>query len=91
MNYFQFYTEFGDAVKAGALAISEGYIAAINPMDEEKTQVYVYNNIFYSRAVDTKENFKVRQIEYFLSWWSWEVMKRLDFDLDLTCYFYLLL
>ena len=47
-------------MKAGALAISEGHIAPINPMDEEKTQVYVYNNIFYSRAVDTKENFKVR-------------------------------
>lgn len=28
-------------------------------MDEEKTQVFVYDNIFYSRAVDTKDNFKV--------------------------------
>ena len=36
-------------------------------MDEEKTQVYVYNNIFYSRAVDTKENFKVRIMMTFLS------------------------
>lgn len=41
------------------MAIFEGHIAPINPMDSEKTQVYVYNNIFYSRAVDTKENFKV--------------------------------
>jgi protein TIF31 len=63
---FQFYTEFADAVKAGALAISEGHIAPINPMDEEKTQVYVYNNIFYSRAVDTKENFKVCIVVIFL-------------------------
>jgi Clustered mitochondria len=57
----KFYYEFAEAVKAGAVAIFEGHIAPINPMDSEKTQVYVYNNIFYSRAVDTKENFKICQ------------------------------
>ena len=56
----QFYSEFTESVRAGATAIFDGQIAPINPMDPEKTQVFVYNNIFYSRAVDTKENFKVR-------------------------------
>ena len=61
MIYFtvQFYFEFAEAVRAGAVAIFDGHIAPINPMDPEKTQVFVYNNIFYSTAVDTKENFKV--------------------------------
>ena len=61
MNFtVQFYSEFTESVRAGATAIFDGHIAPINPMDPEKTQVFVYNNIFYSRAVDTKENFKVR-------------------------------
>ena len=50
------------------MAIFEGHIAPINPMDTEKTQVYVYNNIFYSRAVDTKENFKVFRSRIAIIW-----------------------
>jgi len=55
------YAEFIDAARTGVLAITEGHIVPINPVDPERTQVFVYNNIFYSRAVDTKENFEVCQ------------------------------
>jgi hypothetical protein len=30
-------------------------------MDSEETQVYVFNNIFISRTVDTKETFKISE------------------------------
>jgi Clustered mitochondria len=53
------YQEFRDAVKTGALAISDGHIAPMNPLDPEKAHVYVYNNIFYSQAVESKESFKI--------------------------------
>jgi Clustered mitochondria len=57
------YQEFADAVMTGTVAIMDGHIAAMNPGDEEKAQVFVYNNIFYSRAVDTDGNFKACQGE----------------------------
>ena len=53
------YQEFKDAVRTGALAISDGHIAPMNPLDAEKAHVYVYNNIFYSQAVESKESFKI--------------------------------
>ena len=53
------YQEFKDAVRTGALAISDGHIAPMNPLDVEKAHVYVYNNIFYSQAVESKESFKI--------------------------------
>jgi Clustered mitochondria len=52
------YQEFADAVMTGTVAIMDGHIAAMNPRDEEKAQVFVRNNIFYSRAVDADGNFK---------------------------------
>ena len=36
-----------------------GFLEPMNPMDEEKTFVYLFNNIFFSKAIDTKDNFKV--------------------------------
>jgi protein TIF31 len=52
-------TEFTEACRQTVIAISKGHIAPVNPMDPEETQVYIYNNIFFSRSIDTKESFKV--------------------------------
>jgi protein TIF31 len=41
------------------IAITQGHIAAVNLMDAEEGRVYVFNNIFFSRAVDMKDTFKV--------------------------------
>mgnify|MGYP003387305870 CR=1 FL=1 len=41
------------------MAISDGYITALNPMDADKAHVFVYNSIFFSRAYDTKETIRV--------------------------------
>jgi protein TIF31 len=50
--------EFVDAATEGAQAIVNGYIPCINPMDPERAYVYVYNNIFFSLAVDGRDNYK---------------------------------
>lgn len=51
--------EFYEACKAGATAVVEGHIAALNPMDPITSQVFVYNNIFFSRALDSKDTFRI--------------------------------
>lgn len=56
---FRTITEFTDACRQTVIAISKGHIAPVNPMDAVDTQVYIYNNIFFSRSIDTKEAFKV--------------------------------
>jgi protein TIF31 len=53
------YTEFADAVKAATVAIVDGLVPSVNAHDEEKLRAYMFNNIFYSRATDSKENFRV--------------------------------
>jgi hypothetical protein len=52
-------TEFTEACRQTVIAICKGHIAPVNPMDAEDIQVFIYNNIFFSRSIDTKEAFKV--------------------------------
>ena len=41
------------------MAIADGHISCLNMSDSEVNFVYVYNGIFVSRAMDSKETFKV--------------------------------
>ena len=52
-------TDFCDSVKAAVVAITEGHISSANPQEDELNRVYFHNNVFYSKAVDSKENFRV--------------------------------
>ena len=52
-------TEYAEACKAVAVAIAEGHITPMNPTEPEPVHVFFYNNIFVSRAVDTKDSFKL--------------------------------
>lgn len=52
-------SEFTESCRQTVIAISKGHIVPVNPMDTEENQVYIYNNIFFSRSIDTKEAFKV--------------------------------
>ena len=53
-------TDFGEAVVLGVKAISEGQITPMNPNEPLRSQVFLHNNIFFSRAVDAGlETFKV--------------------------------
>ncbi|KAF0692958.1 Aste57867_16004 [Aphanomyces stellatus] len=49
-------SEFVDAATQGAVAIVDGSIPPINPMDDENAFVYVYNHIFFSRAVEGQKH-----------------------------------
>ena len=54
--------EFGDAAVAGAMAIFKGQITPMNPNEPSRSQVYLHNNIFFSRAIDSGvDTFKISQ------------------------------
>eukprot|EP00536_Pseudo-nitzschia_multiseries_P004463 jgi/Psemu1/253640/estExt_Genewise1Plus.C_740059 len=53
-------TDFGEAVILGVKAISQGQVTPMNPNEPLRSQVFLHNNIFFSRAVDAGlETFKV--------------------------------
>jgi len=53
-------TDFGEAVVLGVKAISQGQVTPMNPNEPLRSQVFLHNNIFFSRAVDAGlETFKV--------------------------------
>lgn len=52
-------TEFGEASLLGVTAIVDGHIAPMNPNETARAQVFLHNNIFFSRAIDSgPETFK---------------------------------
>ncbi|CAK4085469.1 unnamed protein product [Aphanomyces euteiches] len=53
---FKIVSEFVEAATQGAIAIVDGSIPPINPMDEENAFVYVHNHIFFSRAVEGQKH-----------------------------------
>jgi protein TIF31 len=46
------------AATEGAIAIVKGNLAPLNPNEQRNQQVYVYNYIFFSYALDVIESFK---------------------------------
>jgi protein TIF31 len=53
-------TEFGEASLLGVKAIADGQISPMNPNEPSRSQVYLHNNIFFSRAIDAgPETFKL--------------------------------
>jgi len=51
-------TEFLEAAQRGAIAVIEGNVLALNPNDPAAAQMFLYNNIFLSYAVDGRDSFK---------------------------------
>ncbi|GLE09870.1 hypothetical protein PINS_up021798 [Pythium insidiosum] len=51
---YKIMNEFVEAATQGAVAIVEGHIPPINPMDDSSAHVYVFNNIFFSLSLDGK-------------------------------------
>lgn len=55
-------SDFGDAALQGVKAILDGYIQPMNPNETARSHVYLHNNIFFSRAIDTGlDTFKIIQ------------------------------
>jgi protein TIF31 len=46
------YAEFTDAAVKGAVLLSRGELAPLNPTEERDAQIFVYNNVFFSFGVD---------------------------------------
>ena len=52
------YNDFLEAAVKGAQAIVNGNLMPLNPNETEKQQVFVYNYIFFSYAVDLIDSFR---------------------------------
>lgn len=52
------YSDFLQAATAGAQAIIEGKLTSLNPNEPMKQHVYVYNQIFFSYAIDLPTSYK---------------------------------
>ncbi len=52
------YNDFLDAATKGAIAMVNGNLMPLNPNEQQKQQVFVYNYIFFSFAVDLIDSFK---------------------------------
>jgi len=57
-SIFRFYVDFVYAAQKGARAIIEGSIPPLNPMDSQRSFVYVFNQIFFSLAVDARGQYE---------------------------------
>lgn len=52
-------SEFIDVCKSAAVAVVEGHIQPVNPNEIKDNHVYIFNNIFFSKAMESKESFKL--------------------------------
>lgn len=57
--FLQVLSEFAAACRSTAVAITEGLIAPLTMGDPNQSEIYVYNGIFFSKAEDTKDSFKL--------------------------------
>ncbi|KAI8393980.1 clustered mitochondria-domain-containing protein [Radiomyces spectabilis] len=51
-------SEFTDAAVSGAMAVVNGSVVPLNPMEPEESHMYVYNNIFFSKGNDGRGTFE---------------------------------
>ncbi|CAG8622887.1 12933_t:CDS:2 [Acaulospora colombiana] len=49
--------DFTESAVRGAIAVVNGNVVPFNPRDPEEEHMYVYNNIFFSKAFDTRGTF----------------------------------
>ncbi|KAJ1970300.1 Intracellular distribution of mitochondria [Dispira parvispora] len=49
--------DFTEAAVKGAQAVVEGNVVPLNPLDPAETHMYIYNNIFFSKALDGRGTF----------------------------------
>jgi protein TIF31 len=55
---FKVHSDFVVAATRGAMAVIDGNIMAINPGEEAKMQMFLWNNIFFSLGFDVKDHYK---------------------------------
>ncbi|KAI7900383.1 clustered mitochondria-domain-containing protein [Cokeromyces recurvatus] len=50
--------EFTEAAIRGAMAVVDGSVIPLNPLEPEESHMYVYNNIFFSKGNDSRSTFE---------------------------------
>lgn len=54
----QVHSDFVAAATRGAVAVIDGNVMAINPGEEPKMQMFIWNNIFFSLGFDVRDHYK---------------------------------
>uniref|UniRef100_A0A8B9CAD4 Clustered mitochondria protein homolog n=1 Tax=Anser brachyrhynchus TaxID=132585 RepID=A0A8B9CAD4_9AVES len=52
------HSDFTAAATRGAMAVIDGNVMAINPSEETKMQMFIWNNIFFSLGFDVRDHYK---------------------------------
>nr|CAD7587605.1 unnamed protein product [Timema genevievae] len=52
------HSDFVAAATRGAMAVIDGNVMAINPGEEAKMQMFIWNNIFFSLGFDVRDHYK---------------------------------
>lgn len=55
---FKVHSDFVAASTRGAVAVIDGNVMAINPGEEAKMQMFIWNNIFFSLGFDVRDHYK---------------------------------
>lgn len=55
---FKVHGDFVTAATRGAMAVIDGNVLAINPGEDPKMQMFIWNNIFFSLGFDVREHYK---------------------------------
>ncbi|XP_071789622.1 clustered mitochondria protein homolog [Asterias amurensis] len=55
---FKVHSDFVAAATRGAMAVIDGNVMAINPGEDTKMQMFIWNNIFFSLGFDVKDHYK---------------------------------
>ncbi|XP_029826226.2 clustered mitochondria protein homolog [Ixodes scapularis] len=55
---FKVHSDFVAAATRGAVAVVDGNVMAINPGEETKMQMFIWNNIFFSLGFDVRDHYK---------------------------------
>lgn len=55
---FKVHSDFVGAATRGAMAVIDGNVMAINPGEDAKMQMFIWNNIFFSLGFDVRDHYK---------------------------------
>uniref|UniRef100_A0A336MJK7 Clustered mitochondria protein homolog n=1 Tax=Culicoides sonorensis TaxID=179676 RepID=A0A336MJK7_CULSO len=55
---FKVHSDFVTAATRGAMAVVDGNVMAINPGEDAKMQMFIWNNIFFSLGFDVRDHYK---------------------------------
>ncbi|KAL5015908.1 hypothetical protein ScPMuIL_005497 [Solemya velum] len=55
---FKVHSDFVAAATRGAVAVIDGNVMAINPGEDAKMQMFIWNNIFFSLGFDVRDHYK---------------------------------